>query len=140
MRIAVLSRNPNLYSTRRIVEACHARGHEVEQLNHLRCYMDIASSDPNEASEPGYAAFAEPRQETSHDSSALAGMALAEIEPQLRENVHETLEKIAWESLGDVAEQIVRQAVDRIERAAWEVIPQMAETLIREEIRKMKGE
>ncbi|MBW2270110.1 MAG: response regulator [Deltaproteobacteria bacterium] len=77
---------------------------------------------------------------TSHDEAALAGITLAGIEPQLREKLHDTLEKIAWESLGAVTEQIVNQAVERIERAAWEVIPEMAETLIREEIRRMKGE
>lgn len=47
MRIAILSRNENLYSTRRLVEACTERGHEVHVLNHLKCYMDIASSDPS---------------------------------------------------------------------------------------------
>jgi ribosomal protein S6--L-glutamate ligase len=46
MRIAILSRNPALYSTRRLVEAAEQRGHEVQVLNHLKCYMDIASSDP----------------------------------------------------------------------------------------------
>ena len=50
--------------------------------------------------------------------------------------LHDTLEKIAWESFSSVTEQIVRQAVERIEAIAWEVIPQMAETLIREEIRR----
>lgn len=75
-----------------------------------------------------------------HDASDIAGVALAEIEPRLREQIHDTLEKVAWESFGDVTEQIVRQALERVERIAWEVIPQMAETLIREEIRKMKGE
>ena len=47
MKIAVLSRNPALYSTRRLVEACEARGHEVRVLNHLKCYMDIASHHPS---------------------------------------------------------------------------------------------
>ncbi len=76
----------------------------------------------------------------THDPSALAGMALAEITPRLREELHDTLEKIAWESFGNLTEQIVRQVMERAERVAWEVIPQMAETLIREEIRRMKGE
>jgi hypothetical protein len=75
-----------------------------------------------------------------HDPAALAGVALAEITPRLREQLHDTLEKVAWETLGDVTEQIVRQALERVEQVAWEVIPQMAETLIREEIRRMKGE
>jgi hypothetical protein len=76
----------------------------------------------------------------THDPAALAGVALAEITPQLRKQLHDTLEKIAWESFGDVAEQLVQQALERVERVAWEVIPQMAETLIREEIRRLKGE
>ena len=75
----------------------------------------------------------------TQDASALAGVALAEVEPRLRQNLHDTLEKIAWESLGDLSEQIVSQAVARIEQIAWEVIPELAETLIREEIRRLKG-
>lgn len=37
MRIAVLSRNANLYSTRRLVEAIEERGHEAMVIDHLRC-------------------------------------------------------------------------------------------------------
>lgn len=32
MKIAILSRNPKLYSTRRLVEAAEGRGHEVRVL------------------------------------------------------------------------------------------------------------
>lgn len=46
MRVAILSRNVKLYSTRRLVEAAEIRGHEVHVLDHLKCYMDIASHDP----------------------------------------------------------------------------------------------
>ncbi len=46
MKIAILSRNPKLYSTRRLVEAAEARGHEVRVLDTLRCYMDIATAKP----------------------------------------------------------------------------------------------
>ncbi|HHO41932.1 MAG TPA: 30S ribosomal protein S6--L-glutamate ligase [Epsilonproteobacteria bacterium] len=46
MKIAVLSRNKNLYSTKRIVEAAEARGHEVRVIDHLRCYMNISSKNP----------------------------------------------------------------------------------------------
>lgn len=46
MRVAILSRNMKLYSTRRLVEAAENRGHEVHVLDHLKCYMDIASHDP----------------------------------------------------------------------------------------------
>jgi CheY-like chemotaxis protein len=70
----------------------------------------------------------------------LARSALDAVTPRLRAQLHDTLEKVAWESLSDVTDQIVRQALERIEAIAWEVIPQMAETLIREEIRRMKGE
>jgi hypothetical protein len=63
-----------------------------------------------------------------------------ELAPRLREPLHDTLEKIAWESFGSMAEEIVRRAVERMEAVAWEVIPQMAETLIREELRRIKGE
>ncbi|KMT64520.1 30S ribosomal protein S6--L-glutamate ligase [Catenovulum maritimum] len=46
MKIAVLSRNPKLYSTRRLVEAGQARGHEVDVIDTLHCYMDITSNNP----------------------------------------------------------------------------------------------
>jgi ribosomal protein S6--L-glutamate ligase len=47
MKIAILSRNPKLYSTRRLVEAAKERGHEVRVLDALRCYMNIASMRPS---------------------------------------------------------------------------------------------
>jgi CheY-like chemotaxis protein len=65
---------------------------------------------------------------------------LEAIAPKLRAQLHDTLEKIAWESFSDLTETIVRQAVERVEKVAWEVIPQLAETLVREEIRRMKGD
>lgn len=46
MKIAILSQNKNLYSTRRLIEACKQNGHEVIVLNVLRCYMNIASHNP----------------------------------------------------------------------------------------------
>lgn len=46
MRIAILSRNPRLYSTRRLVEAGQEMGHEVDVIDTLHCYMDITSSKP----------------------------------------------------------------------------------------------
>ncbi|TDR22521.1 30S ribosomal protein S6--L-glutamate ligase [Marinicella litoralis] len=46
MKIAILSRNSRLYSTKRLVEAAQSRGHEVRVLDHLRCYMNISSSSP----------------------------------------------------------------------------------------------
>ncbi|WP_018293913.1 30S ribosomal protein S6--L-glutamate ligase [Mariprofundus ferrooxydans] len=47
MKIAILSRNPKLYSTRRLVEAAKERGHEVRVFDHLRCYMNITSMKPS---------------------------------------------------------------------------------------------
>jgi ribosomal protein S6--L-glutamate ligase len=46
LRIAILSRGPSLYSTRRLVEESRARGHYVRIINPLRCYMNIASHKP----------------------------------------------------------------------------------------------
>ena len=47
MKIAVLSRNKNLYSTRRLVEAAEQRGHEVQVIDVLRCYMNITAHRPS---------------------------------------------------------------------------------------------
>ena len=47
MKIAVLSRNKKLYSTRRLVEAAEGRGHEVMVIDVLRCYMNITSHRPS---------------------------------------------------------------------------------------------
>lgn len=46
MKIGILSRNANLYSTRRLIEACEARGHEAKVVDVLRCYMNINSNKP----------------------------------------------------------------------------------------------
>jgi len=46
MKIAMLARNPNLYSHRRLVEAAEARGHVLDVLNTLRCNVQIASHRP----------------------------------------------------------------------------------------------
>ncbi len=46
MKIAVLSRNPELYSTRRFVEAGKEQGHDIRVIDPLRCYMTIASQRP----------------------------------------------------------------------------------------------
>lgn len=46
MKIAVLSRNSKLYSTKRLKEAGEARGHEVDIIDTLHCYMDITKSRP----------------------------------------------------------------------------------------------
>ena len=46
MKIAVLSRNPRLYSTARLVEEAKNAGHEARVIDTLKCYMDITSSNP----------------------------------------------------------------------------------------------
>ncbi|WP_278403844.1 30S ribosomal protein S6--L-glutamate ligase [Pseudoalteromonas ruthenica] len=46
MKIGILSRNKSLYSTRRLIEAAQQRGHEVQVLDALRCYMNINSQEP----------------------------------------------------------------------------------------------
>lgn len=47
MKIAILSRKSQLYSTQRIVEAAQSRGHEIHVIDTLRCYMNIASRRPS---------------------------------------------------------------------------------------------
>lgn len=47
MKIVVLSRNPRLYSTARIVEEATAAGHEARVVDTLKCYMDITSANPS---------------------------------------------------------------------------------------------
>jgi ribosomal protein S6--L-glutamate ligase len=46
MKIAMLARNANLYSHRRLKEAAEARGHELDILNTTRCTVHIASHRP----------------------------------------------------------------------------------------------
>lgn len=47
MKIGILSRNAELYSTNRLVEAAETRGHEVHVINPLLCYMNITSHHPS---------------------------------------------------------------------------------------------
>ncbi len=46
MKIAMLARNPELYSHKRLKEAAETRGHTLDIINTLRCYMNIASRRP----------------------------------------------------------------------------------------------
>ncbi len=46
MHIAILSRVPDLYSTRRLLEAAKNRGHHARVIDTLRCYMNITSKNP----------------------------------------------------------------------------------------------
>jgi len=46
VKIAILSRKPSLYSTRRLKEAGEQRAHEMHVINYARCYMNITSHRP----------------------------------------------------------------------------------------------
>jgi ribosomal protein S6--L-glutamate ligase len=46
MKIGILSRNPELYSTRKLYEAAIIRGHQARIIDPLLCYMTIASERP----------------------------------------------------------------------------------------------
>ena len=47
MKIALLSRNRRLYSSRRIIEAAEERGHKIVVIDVLRAYMNIAAHKPS---------------------------------------------------------------------------------------------
>lgn len=47
MKIAILSRNPRLYSTKRLVEAGQQKGHEIVVLDHLKCVLVIEQGKPH---------------------------------------------------------------------------------------------
>ncbi len=46
MKIAILSQDSSLYSTKRLREAGETRGHQMRVINYLRCYMNITSHQP----------------------------------------------------------------------------------------------
>lgn len=46
MKIGILSRNAKLYSTNRLVEAAKERGHTVQVIDILKCYVDIEAGKP----------------------------------------------------------------------------------------------
>jgi ribosomal protein S6--L-glutamate ligase len=46
MKIALLTRNPKLYSHRRLIETAARRGHEMVPIDYLKCYMNITSKKP----------------------------------------------------------------------------------------------
>jgi ribosomal protein S6--L-glutamate ligase len=46
MKIALMTRNANLYSHRRLIEAAEERGHEIVPIDYLKCYMNITSRHP----------------------------------------------------------------------------------------------
>jgi len=60
MKLAILSRNSKLYSTRRLIEAARQHGHSARILDPLRCYMRIASD--------GFAMHYKGRELTGYDA------------------------------------------------------------------------
>jgi ribosomal protein S6--L-glutamate ligase len=46
MKLVILSRNPNLYSTKRLVEAAKERNHEVIVVDHTQCEIIIEKKKP----------------------------------------------------------------------------------------------
>ncbi|MCB0492273.1 MAG: 30S ribosomal protein S6--L-glutamate ligase [Cyclobacteriaceae bacterium] len=46
MKIAILSRNPKLYSTIRLVEAAKKKGHEAIVVDHLKCIIELEKKSP----------------------------------------------------------------------------------------------
>ncbi len=46
MKLGLLCRNASLYSHQRLIEAAKERGHDIHVINHLRCYINIASRKP----------------------------------------------------------------------------------------------
>ncbi len=46
MKIGILSRDANLYSTRRLVEAARKNNHEVHVIDHLKCNIIIEKEEP----------------------------------------------------------------------------------------------
>lgn len=46
MNIAILSRGPGNYSTKRLKQVARERGHSVRVINHAECYMSVEKSKP----------------------------------------------------------------------------------------------
>ena len=46
LKIGILSREPNNYSTQRLIEAAENRNHLVQVIHTTRCYMNITSNKP----------------------------------------------------------------------------------------------
>lgn len=47
MKIAVLSTNPELYSTKRLVETIKNRGHQAVVIDHVKCFLVIEGGKPS---------------------------------------------------------------------------------------------
>ncbi|MEX1365408.1 MAG: 30S ribosomal protein S6--L-glutamate ligase [Nannocystaceae bacterium] len=46
MKIGILTLDPSKYTTRRLLEAGQARGHEISTIDYSRCFMTITSREP----------------------------------------------------------------------------------------------
>jgi len=46
MKIIILSRQPNLYSTRRLIEAGQKLGHDMQVVDHLKCNIELEKKKP----------------------------------------------------------------------------------------------
>lgn len=46
MKIVILSQNPNLYSTKRLIEAGTDKGHEIQVVDHSKCDLIIEKKKP----------------------------------------------------------------------------------------------
>ena len=46
MKVAILSRDPKLYSTGRLIEAGEKRGHKVEVIDHMKCVLLLEKNNP----------------------------------------------------------------------------------------------
>jgi ribosomal protein S6--L-glutamate ligase len=46
LKIAILSKGPGNYSTKRLVEEAEKRGHEVRVINYAKCYVTLESGKP----------------------------------------------------------------------------------------------
>ena len=46
MKIALMARNASLYTHKRLVEAAKQRGHEIQVIDTLRVYLNVASHRP----------------------------------------------------------------------------------------------
>jgi hypothetical protein len=92
---------------------------------------DDLDADPWDAPAAPFASPAAAPAPAAAASGAVPAIARAEL--------HDALEKIAWDAFAPITEKIVREAIARVEQVVWEVVPKLAETLIQEEIRRLKG-
>ncbi len=46
MKLALLCQQPGLYSHQRLISAARARDHQIDVVNHVRCYVNITANNP----------------------------------------------------------------------------------------------